>query len=929
MIKTYSLSDNLADKIVDIVLKKKDDDPLSCAQIQIILPTRRACLTVKNAFLKRSLQKPILVPKLLPLYDLDNLAEDIPPALPKLSRTLLLQKLCAAKPNMATPEQALKVAISLGQVLDEFYQFETPTENLSELVQNPIFAEHWNETVVFLDIITKEWPKILAEKDLIDEADRRIRLIDAYTRQIPKISDFIIAAGLDGGLPVVRRLLKEIDSRPNGLILTEGLDTDLTASEWKGLPENHYQFGYLKILEELHKTPKDVESLTPPTAREMLIKQALKPEDKTEQWQRATISADALNHVTRIDCANDIDEAITIALILRGALEKPEQTASLVTTDRTLARRVITEMKRWGIVLDDSAGTPVLQTEAGIFLTLIARLGTSHKEQTDLLALLKHPLSADGQNPMGFRKQIKSYEKKAREKQSPFNPPLNTDLDSFVALFNNNALTPFCTLLKEHIRLAEALATSHDRTGLERLWGTDAGKVIFEFLTNLIEEADLIGAIEPAFYPSMLEILLNGLSVRVTYGMHPRLDILGPIEARFHHTDICVIGGLNEGVFPPMPETGPWLNRKMRNTLLLPQPENKIAELAADFAHCFCAPTVYLTRAKKTDGTETIPSRFLARLEAVLMGSQIPFPTLSNDWAEALDKPDKPEVITRPMPTPPVSARPYRLSVTRIETWMRNPYAIYARYILKLFPLKELIPDQKQQLYGVAIHDTLETFIKENPNNCDKGRLMALANQLLSQIGMTDSDKAFYLPRFEQAADFVITQQSKTAGQIDKAVTETEGEFTFEVDGKPFTLTGKADRIDLFKNRSARILDYKTGTVPGNKEVVSGYAPQLPLEGLIYLNGGFKDIQTLPLSDLAYWKLASKTEDCSVVSLNTKQPIDTLIQNSFEGLKNLIHVFNQPTTPYEACPIAGKEPTYNDYEHLSRFAEWGKGGDPS
>ncbi|MDY6407596.1 MAG: PD-(D/E)XK nuclease family protein [Pseudomonadota bacterium] len=930
MIETVGLADNLADKIVDIVLKKIDHNPLMAAQIQIILPTRRAAVIIKNAFLKRSLQKPILIPKLIPLYDLDNLAEDIPPAMSALERALTLQKLCAEIPNITTPEGALKVAISLGQVLDEFYQFEAPTKNLSELVQNPIFAEHWNETIVFLDIITKEWPKILANKGMIDEADRRIRLIDSYTRNLSQTTDFIIAAGLDGGLPVVRRLLAQIDARENGLILMEGLDTTLTEQELKSLPENHYLYGIKQILEELKKTPQMVQSSRFPLSKELLMMQALAPADSTEQWQHVKIPSESISHVKRIDCDTDADEATTIALILRGALEVPEQTAALVTPNRALARRVISQMRRWNIILDDSAGTPVLQTEAGIFLSLIAQVGLSHQDPIDLLSLLKHPLCADGQNPMFFRKQVKVWEKEARLNETAFTPLLSTDLAPFCEMFNNgNVLTPFKTILTAHIRLAEALATSSDRTGAERLWGTDTGKVIFEFLINLVQQADLIGKIEPAFYGRIMEILLAGLNVRPSYGMHPRLDILGPIEARFHHADICIIGGLNEGVFPPVPETGPWLNRKMRQDLLLPQPEIKISEMAYDFAHCFCSPRVYLTRAKKTDGTETIPSRFISRMEAVLMGNQIPFSIFKNDWAETLDRPNKTETIAPPAPCPPVSARPKKLSVTRIEMWMRNPYAIYARYVLGLFPLKNLNTKERQQLYGVAVHDALEAFIRKNPNNCDKAELMAVMRESLSRVGMTETDQTFFLSRFDQTADFIIANQSIHANLIQQSLTEASGEVTFDVEGIPFTLTGKADRIDLFKNGSVRILDYKTGTVPSVKEVVSGYAPQLPLEALILIKNGFKDLKSAPICDLVYWKLASKADDCKIISLTEKKKATDLIDESFQGLFNLIRIFNQQNTPYEACPVAGKEPTFNDYEHLSRSAEWRKGGNPS
>jgi ATP-dependent helicase/nuclease subunit B len=37
----------------------------------------------------------------------------------------------------------------------------------------------------------------------------------------------------------------------------------------------------------------------------------------------------------------------------------------------------------------------------------------------------------------------------------------------------------------------------------------------------------------------------------------------------------------------------------------------------------------------------------------------------------------------RPSPRPPVAARPRSLSVTEIKTLIRDPYAIYARHVLR------------------------------------------------------------------------------------------------------------------------------------------------------------------------------------------------------------------------------------------------------
>jgi ATP-dependent helicase/nuclease subunit B len=39
---------------------------------------------------------------------------------------------------------------------------------------------------------------------------------------------------------------------------------------------------------------------------------------------------------------------------------------------------------------------------------------------------------------------------------------------------------------------------------------------------------------------------------------------------------------------------------------------------------------------------------------------------------------------------PPVESRPRSLSVTEIETWLRDPYAIYAKHVLGLRPLDPL-----------------------------------------------------------------------------------------------------------------------------------------------------------------------------------------------------------------------------------------------
>lgn len=925
MIYTVGFSDNFADTLSRFVLDKYQNNPFDMANTEIILPTRRACLTVKEAFLQASKSKSLLLPKLTPLYEMDNLDENLPQKMSRLNRTFLLAKLCLAKPNIGSVDKAVMVAVGLGELLDEFYQYETDVSKITTLVQEKQFTDHWNETALFLDVIHTVWPKLLAQYGQIDEMDYTIRMIKSYAkkwRDTPPAHP-IIMAGFDGAIPAVIELASAVNSLPNGVLFLDGVDTNLTAQEFDRLPPIHAQYPLKRLLDTLGVKPNDLTNLSKTHFEtELLIRETLKPANETDSWQFVkNITPNALKHVKRYDCENTSQEALTIALILREVLETPEKTAAFVTTDRSLARRVSVEMKRWGIELDDSAGISLSQTPIGIYLSLLANVALTPHDGNHLLALLKHPLSADTINPTTLRLKIKRAEYTTRHNNTKLEYKTNTDLSKLYQIFTKNKLVPFSTLLQTHIEIAEALATSHDKSGHERLWSNDAGQVAYAFFTEILAYAELLGDIEPAFYLKTLEILMSSLTVRPKYGMHPRLDILGPIEARFHKTDVVILGGLNEGTFPQLPDTGPWLSRPMRIGLGLPAPENKIAVTAMDFASCFCAKEVYLTRSLKNDGAPTIPSRFLSRMEAVLTAAGISW-KLNKTPARLLDMPNKTEAIIRPAPKPPLAARPQKLSITKIELWMRDPYAIYARYILKLYPLNPLEMTQNQQLFGNAIHTTLECFIKQNPHSLDLDDLLNLGLTKLREAGFNEGDLAFYMPKFKAISEWFINRQRERIDHIKTSFVEQTAECIIEdMTGKTFTLSGTADRIDLMKDGSVEIIDYKTGTPPSSKEVHAGFAPQLPLEGYLLRQGAFQEIGKCHVSDLAYWRLAAKIENAKITSV-IKSPDDTVIDEAYLGLKKLITIFNDENVAYESCPTPKIAPRYNDYEHLSRAKEW-------
>ena len=108
--------------------------------------------------------------------------------------------------------------------------------------------------------------------------------------------------------------------------------------------------------------------------------------------------------------------------------------------------------------------------------------------------------------------------------------------------------------------------------------------------------------------------------VRTAFGQHPRLAILGPLEARLQRHDLTILGGLNEGAWPQSPGADPWFSRPMRSSLGLEQPERGIGLAAHDFAMQAAGPRVLLTRARRAfmRRAETLPFHEVLRADAGL-----------------------------------------------------------------------------------------------------------------------------------------------------------------------------------------------------------------------------------------------------------------------------------------------------------------------
>ena len=942
-----AFTDILAEKF----LAEYRDNPLDLPGVLFLLPNRRAVQALKEAFVRVQGLSPTLLPQMMPLgdveeeelflsgFDNEEILNVLQPVISKGRRTLWFTKEIKAHPEKFglenfSAEQACYLAQELGGLVDDVYNERLSFDNLKQLVPEE-YAAHWLETLNFLEIISHKWPKVLAERNLSDASQRRNRMLHLQSEMWKKNPPLkrIVAAGTTATYPGMKELVQTISELPAGEVILSGLDRFLDDEGWNAVDEAHPQFELKELLAYLKIERSEVKDIaeSPNPGREKLVSEVMRPASVTDKWRDIAarkIYHEAWDGLNAFNCKDIRQEAISIALLMRETLEIPGKTAALVTTDRNLARRVAAELERWNIKVDDSAGKPLAQTPPGVFLRLICEAAESNFAPVEFLSLLKHPFMANGGEYGAVRRLVRDYEKTVLRADNPEEAEVpaeiaavKEELREIYELLQLPAVD-FKKLLEVHIRTAEKLAATEEKDGTAVLWRGDAGEAAASFLADLYADAEELGTISGADYRGLLEALMRGVTVRPKYGTHPRLKILGPIEARLTNFDIMIIGEVNETFWPKAPEADPWMSRPMKKSFGLPLPEKAVGILAHDFSQFLCAKTVYLTRAERVMGTPMVKSRWWMRMETVLKALGTDIAAIENviypEWAGFLDRAEFFKPILPPAPTPPVLARPRELSASAVENLMRDPYIIFAKYILRLKPLNELNPDLSAADYGNIIHAVLEQFNNkypfEYPDNAAE-ELLKLGQAYFETNKIAMETRAFWWPNFEKTVDWLVGKEKEYRPGIRKAHNEVRGELVFEAPEGPFKITAKADRVDETKDGKLNIIDYKTGQARSKAEMAKGYAPQLPIEGLIAANGGFPEITAAGINALIYWQLGRK-------EVLVDEDIKEILENTFERIHQLAAIFDLPTTPYISQPNPKYAPKYSDYERLSRVSEW-------
>jgi ATP-dependent helicase/nuclease subunit B len=937
----------------------------------ILVPNNRAARAITDAFVRRS-GGGLLMPRLVPVGDpeLDERIggalepiggeEIIPPAIEPVKRLMLLARLVQQHGDVDAAE-ALRLARDLARTLDQLLIEEVEPGRLRDIAAGlPNLSLHWQKSLDRLTLILHEWPKLLKARGRIDLAERRNLLLAVLSRRWaerpPK--GFVTAAGITTAAPAVAMLLRTVSRMPEGMVVFPALDLDIKAEEWDALGpheldpatefrrralETHPQFHLKLLLDRMDVGRGEVQrwrwggGRDAPAIRSRAIANAMAPASFTDKWQRLKPAERRLTGVKAMELADPAEEAQAIAVALREALEEPGRTAALVTPDRALAHRVSAHLKRWGIEADDSAGRPLTETAPGTLLLGLASAGAEQFAPVPLLALLKHPLvmSGDEAERLGWLEGARKLDLALRGPR----PPAGLEgVGSFLADQSGRdkriraeaaewwaTASPRLTMLAQAFDgegelepvLAALRETASDLSS-ERVWAGTAGRQAAE-LFSALEDAAKEGPrrLQSAGLPALLEELMGAIAVRPPYGQHPRIFIWGLLEARLQHADLMILAGLNEGSWPALPTPDPWLAPRVRADLGLPGLERRIGLSAHDFATALGGRQVLVTRARRDARSPAVASRFWLRLEAMTGG--LTRSPQHKRWAQVIDRPADHRAAGQPQPAPPVEDRPKRIAVTDVDRLKADPFAFYAKKMLRFSALDQIDADPSAAWRGTAVHKVLEDWMRED--DCDPAKLRRRAENLLNESSVHPLMRALWQPRLLEAIDWIAEKvaENRAEGRL-PLTAETKGRV--EIGG--ISLEGTADRIDRLGDGRLAIVDYKTGKAPSTKAVREGYAMQLGLLGLIAERGGFEDVDGI-VACFEYWSLAKDRGKLGYVmspvgGRNGIGPAEftKLAEENFIAAARKWLTGEEPFT----AKLHSEHAPYGDYDHLMRLDEW-------
>ncbi|GAA4643984.1 double-strand break repair protein AddB [Pontixanthobacter gangjinensis] len=969
-----------ADALVAGLVPRYSQGDFGLARLTLLLPSTRAMRTVSEAFIRyygAQGTAGILMPRMAVVGDLDldetlgSLLDplgtnDIPVAVDPTRRWLRLAQILSEEIGDKAPAGAtlLRLARDAAATMDRLLVEDIgPEQLLKEEIIDLLgdLSGHWQDSLRLFARVQARWLIELQAMGALDATSRRNRLFDLTAEQwkASPPENPVVAAGVTSAAPALARLLKTVSQLPGGAVILPDFDLSIDDAVWeelgaagggeepgdtpfeRGDAVTHPQY-HMKLLlnrmgiargevQQWHR--KGMTAASPD--RTHAISSLFLPPEASKRWASLPADKRRLAGVRIMETTNPEAEAQAIALLVREALETPEKRISIVTPDRSLARRVVQHLRRWNIEADDSAGRPLPQTPAGRLMLLLAEVMAERAAPVALMALLEHPLVRFDDNRGSWLKNARKFERALR------GPRLAPGLSVLRHVAENIELSDWFSEVEIALNplldcigpmplagLLNRLAVAGEALCGDAIWSREDGRALASFVEDLrVHSSDSGTSLDPSELHLALRDAMEAVAVRPSYGGHSRVAIYGLLESRMSRTDLVICAGLNEGNWPATPSADPLLAPPVLRALGVPGADFRIGLSAHDLAGALGAPEVVLSRAERDTEGPTIPSRFLLRVKA-LLGEDLIARHRENEavaLAQAIDDAEPNDgIYSRPEPMPNSDQRDVAIAVTALDRLRGDPYQFYAQSILRLRSLDPLDAEPSPAWQGTVAHAILQRWHEEG------GQLREIARRVLEEQNAHPLMEGLWLPRLLAALDWVEREIAANPQRKPVAI-EEKGQMV--IDG--VRVHGRADRIDQLPGGELAIVDYKTGKPPKSSQVEAGFALQLGLIAMIAERGGIEGVSGKATA-FEYWSLSKnpkiktgpENEKFGFVDTPLKVgqkrsgPLpDEFLPNTEFFLREAIANWIKGNQPFTA-KLEPDYPGYTDYDQLMRLDEW-------
>lgn len=903
----------------------------------LLLPTRRACVAMRQAFLQALEGVAALLPRMVPFAELDRalltlldtdtaltLLESIPPAMPDWQQRYLLatQTLAFERRRMgaASIADALALAEDLMALRDDCARAGvalTP-QALRPLTHRDVAAHH-DAALEFLRILSEHWPEIERAHGLTIAAHREVQVLEALaTRWEAHAPAFpVVVIGSTASQEATARLLTVIAKMPHGSVILPGLDTDIPDQEWQRITAGHPMFHVKHFLDRLRVGPATVKPLK--NHARSIWQTALAATEQLPHWAAQPLPG--YDHLRIIPCQHAEEEARVVALLLREGLERTNNRTALVTPDEGFMARVAAHLQRFGITADRLSAGTLAMSETGSLWMAVAQLLTAPDRLLPLRHLLHHPLLAMDR---GLLRQMEPYwygVSTHRPGQLPRMPEALRHHDAMPAI--ETLAAKIARLSARHLTAEQWLESITELLAPITSRGGEEYEAVEEALAALAH-AQMLGPMDAEAFCTLLTERLSAPRRNAGIATHPQIAMLTPVEARLQQFDRVVLANMQDAIWPGLPAPNAWLNLAAQQTLGLPSPQERASLMAHDVLMLASAREVFLTYPRRDGGSPATRSRFIERLVTLLAAHGIGEETITArkyvEWANALDAADVFQPEPPVMPRPTAAERPRSLKVTDLNRLFSDPFEIYAREVLALRPYKDIDAELEASDFGTLAHKAihaLSEYWDAEARPADAAEIGTIADHALRAFSERPNVALFWRMRLIRALEWVNAHEEQRRASSSCTIrSEWPIERAIRLNAsESMPLRGTMDRLE----EGRAIVDYKTGTAPELKAIREGRDVQL-LAYAMLLAAGESGAPSLGGVALEYWTLPHGRKAGEITRVEAEELEAAGIPQT---LCAALADFLNPQTPLLACPSGDTNRRYgNDFDGISRYDEW-------